>query len=172
MRDLLRLPAALQRDAALQPRDAARLPAAGVDVGVDQPRPDGVDANTVLGYFLRQADVSSEPEVVRLFAETDTALGRVTALVNNAGIIGRQGRLADLDAARMTRLFAVNVVGSIVCAREAVQRMSTRRGGPGGSIVNVSSMAARLGAPGEYLDYAASKGCWRRWRSSHTTSTN
>jgi NAD(P)-dependent dehydrogenase (short-subunit alcohol dehydrogenase family) len=105
-----------------------------------------------------QADVASEPDVVRLFAETDARLGPVTALVNNAGILARQARVGELDAARMTRMFAVNVIGSILCAREAVARMSTRHGGGGGAIVNLSSMAARLGAPGEYLDYAASKG--------------
>ena len=105
-----------------------------------------------------QADVASEPDVVRLFAETDARLGPVTALVNNAGILTRQARVGELDAARMTRMFAVNVIGSILCAREAVARMSTRHGGGGGAIVNLSSMAARLGAPGEYLDYAASKG--------------
>jgi NAD(P)-dependent dehydrogenase (short-subunit alcohol dehydrogenase family) len=105
-----------------------------------------------------QADVASEPDVVRLFAEVDARLGPVTALVNNAGILTRQARVGELDAARMTRMFAVNVIGSILCAREAVARMSTRLGGGGGAIVNLSSMAARLGAPGEYLDYAASKG--------------
>jgi NAD(P)-dependent dehydrogenase (short-subunit alcohol dehydrogenase family) len=105
-----------------------------------------------------QGDVASEPDVLRLFATVDTQLGRVTALVNNAGILTRQARLEDLDAARMARMFAVNVTGSLLCAREAVARMSTRHGGSGGAIVNLSSMAARLGAPGEYLDYAASKG--------------
>ena len=105
-----------------------------------------------------QADVASEADVLRLFADTDARLGRVTALVNNAGIVARQARIGDLDAARITRMLAINVLGTIVCAREAVRRMSTRLGGPGGAIVNVSSVAARLGAPGEYLDYAASKG--------------
>jgi NAD(P)-dependent dehydrogenase (short-subunit alcohol dehydrogenase family) len=105
-----------------------------------------------------QADVSSEPDVVRLFEEVDAALGRVTALVNNAGVLERQARVEEMDAARLTRIFATNVVGSFLCAREAVRRMSTRRGGAGGAIVNVSSRASRLGSPGEYVDYAASKG--------------
>jgi NAD(P)-dependent dehydrogenase (short-subunit alcohol dehydrogenase family) len=104
-----------------------------------------------------QADVAVEAEVVRLFAETDRVLGRVTALVNNAGILQRQMRVEQMDAARIGRVFAVNVTGSFLCAREAVKRMSTRRGGAGGAIVNVSSRASRLGSPGEYVDYAASK---------------
>jgi NAD(P)-dependent dehydrogenase (short-subunit alcohol dehydrogenase family) len=104
------------------------------------------------------ADVSLEADVLRLFDTVDTRLGRVTALVNNAGIVARQTRVDQLDAARLARIFAVNVVGAFLCAREAVQRMSTRHGGAGGAIVNVSSRAAQLGAPGEYVDYAASKG--------------
>ncbi|MEW6690910.1 MAG: SDR family oxidoreductase [Pseudomonadota bacterium] len=105
-----------------------------------------------------QADVSVEAEVLRLFETVDAKLGRVTALVNNAGIVARQSRVEDMDAARLQRMFATNVTGAILCAREAVRRMSTRRGGAGGAIVNVSSAAARLGSPGEYVDYAASKG--------------
>ena len=101
------------------------------------------------------ADVSNEAEVVRLFETVDRELGRVTALVNNAGILEKQTRLEDIDAARLTRVFNANVIGSFLCAREAVRRMSTRRGGAGGAIVNVSSIAGRLGAPGEYVDYAA-----------------
>lgn len=104
------------------------------------------------------ADVSSEPEVVRLFETVDARLGRLDALVNNAGILDRQNRLEALDAGRMNRIFATNITGSFLCAREAVLRMSTKRGGSGGAIVNVSSAASRLGAPGEYVDYAASKG--------------
>jgi len=104
------------------------------------------------------ADVSSEPEVVRLFETVDASLGRVTALVNNAGTLEKQMRLEQMDAARLTRAFAVNVVGSFLCAREAVRRMSTKHGGSGGAIVNVSSGAARLGSPNEYVDYAACKG--------------
>ncbi|OBS09756.1 SDR family oxidoreductase [Acidihalobacter prosperus] len=103
------------------------------------------------------ADIAVEDEVVSLFRQVDEALGRVTALVNNAGILERHARVEDMDAARLARVFAANVTGSFLCAREAVRRMSTRRGGPGGAIVNVSSRAARLGSPGEYVDYAASK---------------
>ncbi len=104
-----------------------------------------------------QADVAVEEQVVRLFEQADSALGRLTALVNNAGILERQARVEDMDAARIGRVFATNVVGSFICAREAVRRMSTRHGGKGGAIVNLSSRAARLGSPGEYVDYAASK---------------
>jgi NAD(P)-dependent dehydrogenase (short-subunit alcohol dehydrogenase family) len=105
-----------------------------------------------------QADVSIESDVVRLFAECDDRLGRLSGLVNNAGILEKQMRLDSMDAARIHRIFATNVVGSILCAREAIRRMSTNHGGAGGAIVNVSSGAARLGSPGEYVDYAASKG--------------
>ena len=104
-----------------------------------------------------QADVASEADVVRLFREVDAALGSVTALVNNAGILEKQARVQDMDAARISRIFATNVIGSFICAREAVRRMSTRHGGRGGAIVNLSSRASRLGSPGEYVDYAASK---------------
>jgi NAD(P)-dependent dehydrogenase (short-subunit alcohol dehydrogenase family) len=103
------------------------------------------------------ADVGSESDVGRLF-DTAQQLGDVTALVNNAGILERQMRLADMDPPRWERVFRVNVLGCFLCAREAVRRMSTRYGGQGGAIVNVSSGAARLGSPGEYVDYAASKG--------------
>jgi NAD(P)-dependent dehydrogenase (short-subunit alcohol dehydrogenase family) len=103
------------------------------------------------------ADVAREDDVVRLFETVDRELGRVTALVNNAGILERQSRLEDTDAARLGRIFATNVTGSFLCAREAVKRMSTKKGGAGGAIVNVSSRAAVLGSPGEYIDYAASK---------------
>jgi NAD(P)-dependent dehydrogenase (short-subunit alcohol dehydrogenase family) len=105
-----------------------------------------------------QADVSSEADVVSLFLQVDSRLGRVFALVNNAATLERQARLDSMDASRMERIFAVNVVGAMVCAREAVKRMSTRHGGCGGAIVNVSSGAAKYGSPGEYVDYAASKG--------------
>jgi len=104
------------------------------------------------------ADIASETEVVRLFATVDRELGALSALVNNAGILERQMRVAEMDAARLTRIFATNVTGSFLCAREAVRRMSSKRGFSGGAIVNVSSVAATLGAPGEYVDYAASKG--------------
>ena len=104
------------------------------------------------------ADVALEADVLRLFQTIDHQLGPVTALVNNAGILERQGRVQAIDAARLQRVFATNVIGSFVCAREAVLRMSTARGGSGGAIVNVSSVAARTGSPNEYVDYAASKG--------------
>lgn len=104
------------------------------------------------------ADVAQEADVMRLFETVDTQLGRVTALVNNAGILEQQTRLDSIDAARLARVFATNVTGSFICSREAVRRMSTRHGGAGGGIVNVSSRASQLGSPGEYIDYAASKG--------------
>ena len=104
-----------------------------------------------------RADVASEPEVVRLFETVDARLGPLSALVNNAGILEKQTRVEELDAARIDRVFATNVRGAFICAREAVRRLSTAHGGRGGAIVNVSSRAAQLGAPGEYVDYAASK---------------
>ncbi|MBD0334816.1 MAG: SDR family oxidoreductase [Cyanobacteria bacterium Co-bin13] len=104
------------------------------------------------------ADVALEGDVIHLFQTVDEQLGKVTALVNNAGILERQMRVEEMDAARLNRIFAANVIGSFLCAREAVKRMSTKHGGPGGAIVNVSSVASRLGSPGEYVDYAASKG--------------
>jgi NAD(P)-dependent dehydrogenase (short-subunit alcohol dehydrogenase family) len=103
-------------------------------------------------------DVSREDDVVRLFATVDRELGKVTALVNSAGILERQTRLEDMDAARINRIFATNVTGAFLCCREAVKRMSSRHGNAGGAIVNVSSAASRFGSPGEYIDYAASKG--------------
>src|SRR5262249_12299244 len=100
-----------------------------------------------------QADVASEQDVMKLFATVDAHMGRLTALVNNAGIIDRQTRVDQMDGARIARVFATNVIGAFLCAREAVRRMSTSHGGGGGAIVNVSSRAAVLGAPGEYVDY-------------------
>jgi NAD(P)-dependent dehydrogenase (short-subunit alcohol dehydrogenase family) len=105
-----------------------------------------------------QADVAREEEVERLFAETDKRLGRVTHLVNNAGITGRSQRLDKVDIATLKAVFDLNVLGAFLCARAAVKRMSTLHGGSGGAIVNVSSAAATLGSPGEYIWYAASKG--------------
>ena len=104
-----------------------------------------------------QADVSIEAEVVGLFQAVDRDLGPLRALVNNAGMLERQGRVEDMDAGRIGRVFATNVTGAFICAREAVKRMSTRHGGAGGAIVNVSSRAAALGSAGEYVDYAAAK---------------
>ena len=105
-----------------------------------------------------RADVADEAQVLEMFAQVDAKLGRLTALVNNAGVVDRPQRVEDMSLARLERMFAINVIGSFLCAREAVKRMSTRHGGRGGAIVNVSSAAARLGAPGQYVDYAAAKG--------------
>lgn len=104
------------------------------------------------------ADVSYEKDVLRLFETVDVELGTLNALVNNAGILEKQMRLEAMSAARLERIFKTNITGSFLCSREAVKRMSTQNGGGGGAIVNVSSMAAVLGSPGEYIDYAASKG--------------
>lgn len=104
-----------------------------------------------------QADVSDEAAVDRMFAILDERLGRLDALINNAGILATQMRVDEMDAARINRIMATNVTGSFLCARQAVRRMSTRHGGAGGSIVNISSRAAVLGSAGEYVDYAASK---------------
>ena len=108
--------------------------------------------------FAVQADIAIEAEVVRMFQQLDQQTGNLRVLVNNAGILFTQCRVEDLDAERIQRVFATNVTGTLICCREAVKRMSTGHGGQGGSIINVSSAAARLGAPGEYVDYAASKG--------------
>jgi NAD(P)-dependent dehydrogenase (short-subunit alcohol dehydrogenase family) len=104
-----------------------------------------------------RVDVSVEADVVALFARVDRDLGVLAALVNNAGIVGRKSRVDEMPVDRVERMFAVNVVGAFTCAREAVRRMSTLHGGAGGAIVNVSSVASRIGSPGEYVDYAASK---------------
>ena len=144
----------------------ARLAAArGYAVCVNY-RSDEASANAVVEAIQRdggsavalRADVSNEAGVRALFTAIDAQPGRLAALVNNAGMLERQCRVEDLDADRLQRVFATNVIGPFLCAREAVRRMSSRHGGPGGAIVNVSSMASRLGAPGEYVDYAASKG--------------
>jgi NAD(P)-dependent dehydrogenase (short-subunit alcohol dehydrogenase family) len=129
-------------------------------------RSDRGAADRVVGDIVRSggraiavpADVSSPADVDALFAEVDRALGPLTALVNNAGILEQQMRLDEMTAERLHRVFSVNIVGAFLCARAAVRRMSTRHGGAGGAIVNVSSGASRLGSPNEYIDYAASKG--------------
>ncbi len=105
-----------------------------------------------------QADVAVESQVLAMFEKVDAKLGRLTALVNNAGVVDQTARVDGMSVARLKRMFDINVIGTMVCAREAVKRMSTRYGGAGGAIVNVSSVAARLGAPGQYVDYAAAKG--------------
>ena len=105
-----------------------------------------------------KADVADETQVLRMFEHIDAKLGRLTGLVNNAGVVDVAARVDEMSVARWKRMFDVNVIGSLICAREAVRRMSTRHGGEGGSIVNVSSAAARLGSPSQYVDYAAAKG--------------
>ncbi len=122
------------------------------DEVVRQIRSQGGKAITV------QADVADEAQVLRMFEQVDAKFGRLTGLVNNAGVVDVSARVDEMSVARFKRMFDVNVIGSLVCAREAVRRMSTRHGGEGGSIVNVSSAAARLGSPGQYVDYAAAKG--------------
>ena len=105
-----------------------------------------------------QADVADEAQVLRMFEQVDAKFGRLTGLVNNAGVVDVTARVEDMSVARWKRMFDINVIGSLMCAREAIARMSTKHGGTGGSIVNLSSAAARLGAPGQYVDYAAAKG--------------
>ena len=105
-----------------------------------------------------QADVAEEAHVLALFDAIERELPPLGALVNNAGVVDRPARVDEMTLERLERMFAINVRGSILCAREAVRRLSTRHGGRGGAIVNLSSVAARLGAPGQYVDYAAAKG--------------
>ncbi len=105
-----------------------------------------------------QGDVADEAQIARLFATVDQQLGRVTGLVNNAGVVDVTARVEDMSWERLERMMRINVLGTFACAKEAIRRMSTRHGGQGGVIVNLSSAAARLGAPGQYVDYAASKG--------------
>ncbi|HVJ31835.1 MAG TPA: SDR family oxidoreductase [Terriglobia bacterium] len=107
---------------------------------------------------LLRGDVAQEADVIAMFDAMERQFGGLDYLVNNAGIVAPQSQLADMDLARLQRMFTVNVLGSYLCAREAARRLSTRRGGKGGAIVNVSSGAALRGAPGEYVDYAGSKG--------------
>jgi NAD(P)-dependent dehydrogenase (short-subunit alcohol dehydrogenase family) len=140
---------------------ARRLAAAGWTVCLSY-RADRAAADEVAGACgggaaAVQADVAEPADVRRLFAAAD-GLGRLGVLVNNAGIVGPRARVDELDPERIARMFAVNAVGPVLCAVEAVRRMSTRHGGGGGAIVNVSSVASRLGSPAEYVDYAASKG--------------
>ena len=122
------------------------------DEVVRQIRQAGGQAMTV------QADVANEAQVVAMFEKIDAKFGRLSALVNNAGVVDQTVRVEAITLARLRRMFEINVFGSFLCAREAVRRMSTRHGGAGGAIVNVSSAAARLGAPGQYVDYASAKG--------------
>jgi NAD(P)-dependent dehydrogenase (short-subunit alcohol dehydrogenase family) len=122
------------------------------DEVVRQIRQEGGNAITV------QADVAKEAQVLAMFEKIDAQFGRLSALVNNAGVVDQTTRVDAITYERLRRMFEINVFGSFLCAREAVKRMSTRYGGAGGSIVNVSSVAARLGGPGLYVDYAAAKG--------------
>ncbi len=123
-------------------------------------------ANTVVQQIVTaggnaialQADVADESQVLAMYQAIDAQLGPVTALVNNAGVVDVAARVDEMSVQRIRRMFDINVLGTFVCTREALRRMSTRHGGKGGSIVNVSSVAARLGGPGQYVDYAASKG--------------
>ena len=128
-------------------RDAAAAEAVAADV-----RALGRRALTV------QADVADEAQVLAMFARVDAELGPLAGLVNNAGVVDMPARVDEMSLARLKRMFDTNILGSVVCAREAVRRMSTRHGGRGGSIVNLSSAAAKLGSPAQYVDYAASKG--------------
>ena len=141
---------AAQRGYAVAVNDSANSLAA--DEVVRQIRAGGGTAMAV------QADVADEAQVMAMFAQIDAKLGPLTALVNNAGVVDVTARVDEMSVARLKRMFDINVLGSFVCAREAIRRMSTRHGGAGGSIVNLSSAAARLGGPGQYVDYAASKG--------------
>lgn len=119
---------------------------------LDQVRALGAEA------IAARADASVEDEVVQLFQRIDQELGPMTALVNNAGTIAQQSRVEDMSEFRLLKMMKTNIVGPMLCAKHALRRMSRRHGGKGGSIVNVSSVAARLGSPAEYVDYAASKG--------------
>ncbi|MDI3384502.1 SDR family oxidoreductase [Xenophilus aerolatus] len=105
-----------------------------------------------------QGDVGDEAQVVAMFEKVDAKLGRLTALVNNAGVVDRRARVDQMSVQRLERMFRINITGSFLCAREAVRRMSTAHGGSGGAIVNVGSAASRIGSPDLYVDYAASKG--------------
>ena len=144
----------------------ARLAAAqGWDVAINYAR-DAAAAEAVaadvqaLGQraLVLQADVAQHTQVLAMFAAIDTAWGPLSGLVNNAGVVDVPARVDTMSPERLQRMFAINVMGSIWCAQEAVRRMSTRHGGAGGAIVNLSSAAARLGSPGPYVDYAAAKG--------------
>lgn len=108
--------------------------------------------------FVFQADVSKEADILQLFEKIDQKVGRLDALVNNAGILGKRTALVNMSGERIKAAFDTNIIGSLLCAREAIKRMSTTRGGNGGAIINVSSAAARLGSPFEYVDYATTKG--------------
>ena len=126
--------------------------AAAADEVVHRIRASGGEALAV------QADVADEAQVLAMFEKIDVRFGRLDALVNNAGVVDQTSRVDGMTLARLQRMFAINVFGSFLCAGQAVKRMSTKHGGAGGAIVNVSSAASRLGSPGQYVDYAAAKG--------------
>lgn len=148
---------------------ARQAAAAGYDVAVNYTR-DEAAAEAVAAQvrsagreaWVLRADVADEAQVLAMFAALDAAAaqtgGRLAALVNNAGVVDRPQRVDEMSGERLRRMFDINVLGSLYCAREAVRRMSTKHGGTGGGIVNLSSAAARLGAAGQYVDYAAAKG--------------
>lgn len=144
---------------------ARRAAAAGWRVAVnyvsDKAAADDVVAAIVAqggDAFAVRGDVGEEADILAMFADIDARFGRLDGLVNNAGIVAPKSRVDEMDAERLTRMLRINVIGSMLCAREAIKRMSTAHGGDGGSIVNVSSVASLLGGPSEYVDYAASKG--------------
>ncbi len=126
--------------------------AMAADAVVSQIRADGGTAIAV------QANVADESQVLAMFAQVDVQLGRLSCLVNNAGVVDHGNRVEEMSFERLRRMFDINVLGSFLCAREAIKRMSTRHGGAGGSIVNLSSVASRMGGAGQYVDYAAAKG--------------
>jgi NAD(P)-dependent dehydrogenase (short-subunit alcohol dehydrogenase family) len=137
----------------------------GFAVAVNYTR-DALAANRVVQQITQaggqaiavQADVADEAQILAMYQAIDAQLGPVSALVNNAGVVDVAARVDTMSAERIRRMFDINVLGTFLCTREALKRMSTRHGGKGGSIVNVSSVAARLGGPGQYVDYGASKG--------------
>jgi NAD(P)-dependent dehydrogenase (short-subunit alcohol dehydrogenase family) len=144
---------------------AKMLGASGYSVAVNYARDAEAAASVVAAVeraggkaFALQGDVAREEDILRLFRETDKQFGPLSALVNNAGMLNRATRVADMTADAISRVLAVNAFGAIVCAREAIKRMSTRLGGSGGAIVNLSSVAARMGGANEFVDYAAAKG--------------
>ncbi len=144
---------------------ALRAAQQGFTVAVNYTR-DAEAANAVVQQIVTaggtaiaiQADVADEAQVLAMYQAIDAQLGPVTALVNNAGVVDVAARVDEMSVQRIRRMFEINVLGTFICSREALRRMSTRHGGKGGCIVNVSSVAARLGGPGQYVDYSASKG--------------